>query len=124
MTWLVRLEERVTKLEERMDDVHRLASDTGQEVATWRTTLNNHTKMIKAIRDDQVDHGKKLARVEKEMHAGFARVDENFAKVDENFAKVEKKFELLRRGQEQIAELLTRHLDEPADDTHEGGAEE
>jgi uncharacterized phage infection (PIP) family protein YhgE len=107
-----------------MDDVQKLASGTDQEVADWRTTLNNHTNTLNALRDDQVDQGKKLARVEKEMQAGFRQMNENFAKVDANFTEVEKKFALLERGQDQITKLLTRHLGEPGEETRTGGADE
>jgi hypothetical protein len=107
-----------------VDDVQDLARRTGEEVADWRDTLNGHTKTINAIRDDQVDQGKKLARVEKEMHAGFAEMNENFAKVDENFAKVQKKFDLLHQGQDRITKLLTRHLDAPDEETRAGDTDE
>jgi septation ring formation regulator EzrA len=136
VTWLVRLEKRVKNLEDRMDDVQKLASGTDQEVAGWRTTLNNHTTTLNALRADQVEQGKRLTRVEKEMYAGFHQINENFAKVDEhfttadenfakiddhfttvdeNFATVEKKFAVLERGQDQITKLLTRHLGGPGE---------
>jgi polyhydroxyalkanoate synthesis regulator phasin len=122
VTNVAELDRRVTKLEERVDDIQDLARQTGEEMAGWRTTLNNHTKLLNAIRDDVVDQGKvladqgkKLARVEKEMHAGFARIDDNFT-------EVEKKFAVLYRGQDQITRLLTRALGEPDDGTTAGGA--
>jgi hypothetical protein len=114
-----------------MGDVEDFSRGTDREVADWRTTLNNHTKLLNTIRDDVVDQGKKVDKLETEMRDGFAkvdanfaRVDANFAKVDANFAKVEDKFQLLFRGQEEITQLLTRHLGEPDDKTRESGADE
>lgn len=92
-----------------MDNVEDLAGRTGQEVAEWRATLNNHTKLLKAIRDDHVDQGKHLTGLE--------------AKVTRLEAKVDEKFEILHKGQKQITELLTRHLGEPDDETRADGAE-
>ena len=122
------LDERVTQLESEMAEVRFLATKADREVSDVQVTLRGYTGTLNAIRDDQVEQGKRLARVEtkvdnleKEVHTGFVRVDENFAKVDENFAKVERKFELLHKGQEQITELLTRRLDE---ETHTGDADE
>jgi uncharacterized coiled-coil DUF342 family protein len=118
---IAELDRRVTRLEERMDDVHDLASRTGQEVAEWRTTLNNHTKTLNAMSDqlngrfDKVDE--RFDKLEAEMRDGFA-------KADKNFAKVEEKFKLLHEGQDRITKLLTRHLGEPDDGTHAGGADD
>jgi hypothetical protein len=136
VTQLAELETRVTRLEERVDDVHDLARRTGEEVATWRATLNNHGNMINAL-GDHIDA--RFDRVEAEMRAGFANVRsevraevanvrsemrDGFAMANENFAKIEGKFTLLHQGQEQIAELLTRHLGEPDERTRAGDAGE
>jgi uncharacterized coiled-coil DUF342 family protein len=90
------LRERVTRLEGRVDDVQ-------EEVAAWRATLNGHTQTLNAMREDLDKHGKKLDKVEKEMHAGFAK---------------------LAKGQELITDLLTRHLGEPDEESGVGGADE
>lgn len=100
-----------------MDDVQDLARRTGEEVADWRDTLNGHTKTLNALRKDQVDQGKRLARVEKEVHAGFDQTNENFT-------EVEKKFDLLFQGQDRITKLLTRHLGGPDEETRASGADE
>lgn len=101
---------------------------TDQEVSDLQVVLKGHTGVINAIRDDQVDHGKALARVEAGMRTEFADVRAEmragFAKVDENFAKVEDKFKVLQRGQELITSLLTRHLGAPDDETQTDGAGE
>lgn len=90
-----------------MDDVHKQASGTDQEVADWRTTLNNHTHTLNAM-SEQIDN--RFNKVEAEMRDGFAKVNE--------------KFELLHQGQEQITNLLTRHLGEPDEKTRAGDADE
>jgi hypothetical protein len=117
MTEQVQLEERVTKLELEMAEVRYVATKADKDVADFKTVLVGHTGVINAIRDDQVEHGKQLARVEKEMHAGFARMDENFAKVEDKFAQ-------LREGQEQITDLLTRRLGGPDEEMPAGGTSE
>jgi chromosome segregation ATPase len=152
MSQPARLEERVSDLETEMAEVRFLATKAEREVSDVQTVLRGHTGTLNAIREDQVDQGKELAKVKvevksvrAEMHNGFiridekfakvdenfawvdenfAKVDENFARVDENFAKVERKFELLHRGQDRITDLLTRHLGEWTDETRAGGTDE
>jgi hypothetical protein len=106
VTELLELADRVTRLEARVDDVEHLARGTGKEVSEWRTTLNNHMKTLNAIRENQIDQGKKLASFE-----------EHFGEFE---ARVDKKFALLHRGQEQITDLLTRHLGEPNEEASSG----
>lgn len=128
MSQIAELEPRVKRLEERMDDVHDLASRTGQEVADWRTTLNNHTNTLNAMSDqingrfNKVDD--RFDKVDKRIDKLEAEVRDGFAKADKNFAKVEEKFKLLHEGQDRITKLLTRHLGEPDDGTHAGGADD
>ncbi|TDV52379.1 hypothetical protein [Actinophytocola oryzae] len=131
MTQAVPLEERVTKLEREMREVRYMAGRTDREVSDLQVTLKGHNGVLNAIREDQVDQGKKLDLVERRLgklemkvDENFAKVDENFAKVDENFAKVEAKFDVLYQGQEKITQLLNRHLGEPDDDIHGGGGGE
>ena len=117
MTQALPLEDRVAKLEHQMAEVQFMTGRTDREVSDLQAVLNGHTGVLNAIRDDQVDQGKRLARVEAEMRSGFAemrgefadvrtemrtgfakvdanftRVDANFAKVDANFAKVDANF--------------------------------
>ena len=68
--------------------------------------LHGHTGVLNAIRQDQVDQGKKIAKLDREMRQGFARVD---AQARENYA-------LLAHGQGRIVDLLTRHLREELDE--------
>lgn len=153
MSETTRLEERVTGLENEMAEVRYLAAKANKDASVFQTVLIGHTGVINAIRDDQLEHGKQLARVEKEMRTGFAdvrsemrdgfadvrsemrdgfakvdanfaKVDANFAKVDANFAKVEDQFRQVRRGQEAITDLLTRHLGEPGEELRASDADE
>jgi predicted nucleic acid-binding Zn-ribbon protein len=93
---LAELRDRVTRLEERVDD--------------WRTTLDNHTETLNAIRADHLDQGEKLAKLEAEVRDGFAEMRDGFGK--------------LAKGQELITGLLTGHLSEPDEETRAGGAGE
>lgn len=111
-----------------MDDVQDLAGRTGQEVADWRATLNNHTDTLNAM-SDKIDHFRQALRAEMldgfaKVNENFVKVNENFAKVDENFAKVEEKFALLHEGQNQITKLLNRHFGEPDEEPRAGGTGE
>jgi len=104
-----------------MDDVQDLARRTGEEVANWRDTLNNHTKTLNGMSD-------KIELFQERVDKSFDQVDERFDKLEgemrDGFAEVERKFELLRKGQEQITNLLTKHLGEPDEETRMDGADE
>ena len=82
----------------------------------WQTTLNNHTKLLNAIRKDHLDqrailadHGTRLTRVE----AGLADVR---SEMRDGFGK-------LAKGQELITDLLTKQLDESDEATRAGEVE-
>jgi hypothetical protein len=96
--------DRVTRLEHEMAEVRFLATKAEHDASEVKLVLHGHTGVLNAIRQDQVDQGKKIAKLEREMRNGFARVD---AQARENYA-------LLAHGQSRIVDLLTRHLrDEP-----------
>ena len=120
MSELVQLQERVKGLEDRTD-VEGLARGTDRDVADWRTTLNNHTDLLNGM-GDKIDLFQE--RVDKRFTRLEAKVDANFTMVDANFTKMEDKFELLRKGQDQITKLLTRHLGEPDEEMRAGDADE
>ncbi len=130
---------RVTRLEHEMAEVRFLATKAEKEASDCTAVLHGHTGVLNAIREDQVDQGRKLAkldarlgkvesqvrvgfaemhdgfaRVDAEMHGGFARVDQQFAEVNEGFARVDaearRNYSRLAQGQERITELLTRHI--------------
>ena len=138
MTEQAQLEERVTKLELEMAEVRYVATKADKDVADFKTVLVGHTGVINAIRNDQVEQGKELAKIKAEVKSvkaemregfakvdqNFAKVDQNFAKVDENFAKVEDKFAQLREGQEKITDLLTKRLGGPDEEMPAGGTGE
>lgn len=159
MSQPARLEERVSDLETEMAEVRFLATKAEREVSDVQTTLRGYTGVLNAIRDDQVEQGKELAKVRAEVkgvraevtdvraevesvkaevtdvraevgnvraevESVRAEVRDGFAKADENFTEVERKFATLRQGQEQITDLLTRHLGEPDEEASAGGADE
>ena len=139
------LEERVTQLEAEMADVRFLATKADREVSDVQITLRGYTGTLNAIRDDQVEQGKRLARVEKKVDTLGKKVDsveqrvggveQKIDNVEQRIGGVEQKvdnvekemrhgFALLGQGQERITELLTRHLGEPDEETSAGGADE
>jgi hypothetical protein len=86
MSDLAQLEKRVTRLERRMDEVHDLASRTGQEVADWRPTLKNHTKTLNAMNEKidlfQTRVDGRFDKLESEMREGFTKTALGFAQIN------------------------------------------
>jgi chromosome segregation ATPase len=124
----VQLQERVNGLENRMDNVEDLAGRTGQEVAEWRATLNNHNETLNGM-GDKIDLFQE--RVDKrftEVDKRFTEVDKRFDKLDDRFDKLEAEmrngFSTLGVGMAQITALLTTHLGTPDEETPAGGADE
>jgi acyl carrier protein phosphodiesterase len=112
---LAELRERVTRLEERMDNVQNLARRTDREVSSWREVLRNHTNVLNGM-SERLDHlGRRLDDTVTEMREGFAKVDQAFAKVDQAFATVEANFTMVRAGMGRIEGLLTSALGKAED---------
>ncbi len=105
--------ERVTALEAEMGQVREelttvradasaarvLAGGADHDVSEVRAELRAHTRVIGALREDQV-------ALRQEMRRGFAQVDRNFEQVDRNFAEVERQFASVRAGLQQIVGLI------------------
>ena len=91
------LAERVTRLEQRMDDVEPLARGTGQEVGGWRAVLNGHTYVLDGMSD--------------RLNQFRRSVDERFDKLEttmtDRFAQVDANFQTLKAGMDHITNLLT-----------------
>jgi hypothetical protein len=114
------LAERVTRLEQRMDDVEPLAQATDQEVAGWRGVLSNHTKVLNTVRDDQVelvkivrDNGQRLDRLEHKVDDGFAAMRDGFRQTNKNFAMVRDRFDKVEGRLDKITDLLGAVIDKP-----------
>jgi hypothetical protein len=95
-----------------------LASAAHAEVADVKTALNAHFRVLNALRETQLDHGRRLDRLEARfdgLEARFdgleAKVDEGFAMVDRNFSEVERKFSVVNVGIAQITAMLTNLTD-------------
>lgn len=97
-----------------MDNVEDLAGRTGQEVAEWRATLNNHVELLNGMND-------KIDLFQDRVDDRFAKLDERFDKLE---AKVDKGFTEIGLGMGQITALLNIHLGEPGTETSAGGAGE
>jgi hypothetical protein len=101
------INERVTRLEGEVVRARQdaaaarvLAGGADRDVAAMHTELRAHTRSLNALRETQVDHGVRLARVEAEVREGFARVD----------TEMREGFSVLAVGQAQITALLTAQL--------------
>jgi hypothetical protein len=110
------LEDRVTKLEEGFasvkksaDAAYYLASKADQDVAEFTAVQIAQTRVIQAVRDDQIKHGEKLSALTEKMRDGFAQVDERF---DRNEKEMRGGFAKLAAGQEAITELITRVIED------------
>jgi predicted nucleic acid-binding Zn-ribbon protein len=115
---LVQLRERVKSLENRMDNVENLAGRTGQEVAEWRATLNNHNKLLNGM-------GDKIDLFQKRVDQRFTEVDKRFDKLESALrAEMQKGFTEIGLGMAQITALLNIHLGEPGEETRGGSAGE
>jgi hypothetical protein len=114
----------VAKLEREMVEVRYMAGRTDREVSDLQMVLRGHTGVLNAIRQDQVDHGEKLTRLEAEMRGEFANVraemGSEFADVRtemrSEFADVRTEmrtgFGALAEGQAKITALITQHIEE------------
>ncbi|MFL6143685.1 MAG: hypothetical protein ACJ72N_17720 [Labedaea sp.] len=79
---------RVTRLEERMAEVHHLASHADRETSDVHVRLRAHTKSLEALRHTQLEqsqtqlehtqtlleHGRRLDRLETKMDDGFTKL--------------------------------------------------
>lgn len=101
---------RVTRLEKRVDD--------------WQTVLNGHTNTLNAIREDVVDQGKRLVKVEAEVTDLRSDVTNLRSDVTDLRSEMRNGFGKLAKGQELITDLLTRHLGEPDEEPRAGGTGE
>ena len=97
------ISERVTRLEGEVARARQdaaaarvLAGGADRDVSAMHTELRAHTKSLNALRETQVDHGIRLARVEAETREGFAEMRDRFS--------------VLAVGQAQITALLTAQL--------------
>jgi hypothetical protein len=87
--------ERVTKLEQQMTDVNRKADDAltlargaDGDVADFRTEMRAQRKVIHALREIQVEQGKKIDALAKEMRDGFRETREGFSKLSVGMAHI------------------------------------
>jgi septation ring formation regulator EzrA len=81
-----------------------LASAAHADVAEVKTALNAHFRVLNALRETQLDHGRRLDELQ-------ASVNQRFAQVDQNFAQVERQFSVVNVGIAQITAMLTNLTD-------------
>ncbi|MEV6878153.1 hypothetical protein [Amycolatopsis sp. NPDC051128] len=104
MASLEDLEARVTALEEQMQHTRRdaaaarvLAGTADRDVSEFKQTLNGHTKVLNAVRETQVEHGRDIAGLKTEVSSLRAEMQSGFTTVN--------------IGMERMAQLLQQVID-------------
>lgn len=87
-----------------------MAGRTDREVSDLQAVLSGHTGVLNAIRQDQHDQGRTIARLEAETRREFADVR----------AEMRHGFGTLAKGQEVITQLLNQHLGTPDEESGTG----
>ena len=89
------LEARVTHLEHSVADVRRdaaaarvLAGAADRDVSEFRQELNAHTKTLNALRETQLEHGKRLDTLETKFDAMDRKIDAMDRKMTDGFSTV------------------------------------
>jgi chromosome segregation ATPase len=129
------LEERVTALEARVDQLaqdQRHSTDisvtAAREALTAREAHQKNIELLNALRKTQAEHTQRLER----MDERFDRMDERFDRMDERFDgiegrqdtmdgrldRIEGSLGVLTVGVHSIESLLTRLVDESDDSGH------
>lgn len=93
---LTTLEHEVSRLREESAATRALAALADRDVSEIRSELRSHNRVLNALRETQLEHGRKL--------------EEHGRKIDEGFAKV-------AVGMAQITALLTQLIDSERDDS-------
>jgi hypothetical protein len=114
---------RVTRLEHEMAEVRFLATKAEKDASDCKAVLHGHAGVLNAIREDQVEQGKRLAKLESEVRSGFADVRSGmrsgfadvYTEMHSGFAEMRRVHTVLAHGQAHITDLLTRQLGEPGD---------
>jgi hypothetical protein len=89
---------RVARLEHEMAEVRFLATKVEKDASDCKTVLIGHTGVLNAIREDQVDQGRKIAKLDARLGALEDKVDAGFS--------------TLAVGQAQITALLTAQVED------------
>jgi phage shock protein A len=122
------LEERVTALEARVDQLARdqrhstdISVTAAREALTAREAHQKNIELLNALRKTQAEHTQRLER----MDERFDRVDERFDRIegrqdtmDGRLDRIEGSLGVLTVGVHSIESLLTRLVDESDDSGH------
>jgi uncharacterized protein (DUF3084 family) len=103
-----RVRDELTTVRADAEAARTLAAGADHDVSEVRSELRAHTRVIGALREDQI-------ALRQEMRRGFAQVNKNFAQVDRNFAQVERQFATVRGGLQEIVGLIERINPESTD---------
>jgi chromosome segregation ATPase len=117
-----RLEHEVTQLRERvalaMSDAAAarvLAAGADRDVSEVRAELRAHTQTLNALRETQVEQGRKIDRLEQKVDGLEQKVDGLEQKVDGLDREMRNGFATMATGMTQITALLT-HIGGPEPD--------
>ena len=122
------LEERVTALEARVDQLAQdqrhstdIAVTGAREALTAREAHQKNIELLNAVRKTQTEHTQRLDRLDER----FDRVDERFDRIegrqdtmDGRLDRIEGSLGVLTVGVHSIESLLTRLVDESGDSGH------
>jgi hypothetical protein len=90
-----------------------LAAGADHDVSEVRAELRAHTQALNALRETQLEQGRKIDEQGREMRACFAeqdqRIDEQSRRIDEQSREMREGFATLATGMAQITALLTNH---------------
>ena len=98
---VTRLEGEVVRARQDAKEARVLAVGADRDVSTMQVQLRAHTRSLEALRETQLEQGGEIRGLRREMREGFARVD----------AEARTNYTMLAKGQQRIADLLTRHIE-------------
>lgn len=105
MASLENLEVRVERLEKSMADTRREAAEAGmlaraadRDVSEIRDKINAHTRTLNALRETQVEHGKRLDKVDDRLDKLDRKVSDGFSMVNVGMAQI---VALLRHAEQE-----------------------
>jgi chromosome segregation ATPase len=94
------LEARVTHLEHSVADVRQdaaaarvMAGAADRDVSEFRQVQSAHTKVLNALRETQVEHGKRLDSLEDKVSTGFSMMSTGMAQITAMLVNIERKID-------------------------------
>jgi peptidoglycan hydrolase CwlO-like protein len=111
--WRDRIESRVSTLEVTVTTEARVRAQMDKDMSDLSVKFDAQEKLLKALRETQSDHTKRLTRLE----AGQAKLEAGQAKLEAGQAKLEVGQAQVLAGVQTIIVLLDRETEEPTTST-------